>query len=117
MFKLRLPTVSTASSDHATRSGKLRRSALGLVPFALLAATSFSTACGESGDTLSEVRTLKKNVCACKDAACVAKLKKESAGLDSRVAQLTGEDMDKAIAIAVDMMKCASELGVPQDAL
>lgn len=85
--------------------------------FTALALASFSIGCGKSSDTLAEVQALKEKVCACKDAACVSKLKAGSEGLDKRVSTLTGEDMDKALTVAVDMMKCASELGVSQDAL
>ncbi len=88
----------------------------GLVLPAVLVA-SFSGACGGASDTLAEVTALKDKVCACKDAACVAKLKSDSAGLDAKVAKLSGEDMDKALKIAVDMMKCASDLGVAPDGL
>lgn len=85
--------------------------------FAVLALASFSVGCGESSDTLAEVEALKEKVCACKDTECVSKLKAGSEGLEKRVSKLTTDDMDKALKVVVDMMKCASELGVSQDAL
>lgn len=75
------------------------------------------TACGSDTNTLQEVEALKTKVCACKDAACVTALRESSKGLEQKLAKLTNDEMEKALKIAVSMMECATNLGVPADGL
>tara|TARA_R110002096_G_scaffold171490_6_gene344574 strand:+ start:39377 stop:39613 length:237 start_codon:yes stop_codon:yes gene_type:complete len=73
--------------------------------------------CSSSTSTLDDVEALKAKVCACEDAACVAELKASSKGLEQKLSKLTGDEMDKALKLAVEMMECATKLGVPADGL
>ncbi len=80
-------------------------------------ALSVFAGCGGEKSTLAEVEALKEKVCACADAACVTALRESSKGLEKKLAKLSGDEMDKALAHAVSMMECATKLGVPADGL
>lgn len=101
---------------HPTKYPKAR-SWLAALLVAIAPLGMAASGCSGSTSTLDDVEALKTKVCACKDAACVAELKASSKGLEQKLSKLTGDEMDKALKLAVEMMECATQLGVPADGL
>jgi hypothetical protein len=105
--------------SHRTRTRKFLKGRLSLATL-LLAIAPLSLAaggCSSGASTLDEVEALKTKVCACKDAACVSDIQDSSQGLKQKLSKLTGDEMDKALKLAVAMMECESNLGVSSDGL
>jgi len=98
-------------SHQSCRKSRFNVRSIALLLLSLTAISVPGVGCNDAR-TLDKFEGLKTKMCACKDVECVSALEGSWKGMEEDIKKLTGEDGEKALALARDMKDCAAKAGL-----